>query len=66
MYFITLIYDYSKFYYVYLLKNEDVFRAFHLSKIKVENHTNKTRRLRLDKGSEHIIINNFFKSWDNI
>lgn len=66
MYFITLIYDYSKFYYVYLLKNEDVFRALHLSKIKVENQTKKTRRLRLDKGSEHIIINNFFESWDNI
>lgn len=55
-YFITFIDDYTRYYYVYLLKNKDeVLEMFKHYKSEVENQLNKMIKvLRSNKGGEYI------------
>ena len=54
-YFITFIDDYSRYTYVYLLKQKDeAFGAFKIFKAEVENQLNiKIKVLRSDRGGEY-------------
>jgi transposase InsO family protein len=54
-YFMTLIYDATRFYYVYLLQTKDeVLDYFKIYKAEVENQLErKIKRLRSDRGGEY-------------
>jgi hypothetical protein len=58
-YFMTLIYDATRFYYVYLLQTKDeVLDYFKIYKAEVENQPErKIKRLRSDRGGEYFSKN---------
>ena len=62
-YYVTFIDDYSRYTKVYLIRNEDgAFPMFHQFKIEVENQLNrKIKKVRLDGGSEFILLNDFYE-----
>lgn len=55
-YFITIIDDYSKLYYIYLFRTKyEIFSKFEIYKIEVENQLDKTiKTIKSDQGREYI------------
>jgi len=60
-YFVTFIYDYSRYTKVYLIRHKDeVFDMFLSYKAEVENQLNrKIKRLRSVRGGEYNLFNDF-------
>ena len=60
-FYVTFIDDYSRFTRVYLLRNKDeAFDMFLSYKAEVENqHDRKIKRIRSDRGSEYIPLNDY-------
>jgi hypothetical protein len=67
IYFETFIEDFLRYTKLYLFRSKDeVYNMFLLYKTKVENQLNKKiKRVRSDRGSEYILLNDYCEKRHN-
>jgi len=67
IYFVTFIEDFSRYTKLYLFRSKDeVYNMFLLYKTKVENQLNKKiKRVRFDRGSKYILMNDYCEKRHN-